>query len=278
MSGIKKKQFRFRIPWISSSSTGRPSRPKQRSNSSLQLSYAPPQPPPTPISEPLERKVMFAVATSNPSENNIKVPADPVIANVSNSPMQNSTMKEEDATNFVNKVTTANPTTITKLPDHDKTVSVVTLAGDNRGATMHVADSHSQSTRKKGSIHDIHLINEEEEKDEAGKAYVNSNIQSMNNSLMVQGSINGRDPGVRVILPQQPEPQVKRDLENRKDEVNNISRVEKLTYQPMVRRRCLRGLMVEPSDSDPENPDKPRRHGCKFSCGDVRKDKDSGIL
>jgi hypothetical protein len=95
---------------------------------------------------------------------------------------------------------------------------------------------------------------------------------------MVEGSINGRDPGVRVILPQQPEPQVKRDLENRKDEVNNISRVEKLTYQPMVRRRCLRGLMVEPSDSDPENPDKPRRHGCKFSCGDVRKDKDSGIL
>ncbi|GAU34965.1 hypothetical protein TSUD_312960 [Trifolium subterraneum] len=270
MSGIKKKQIRFRIPWISGSSVGFQSRPKQRSNSSSQLAYAPQQPPPTPISEPLERKMMFAIATSNPSENNIKVPVDPVTASVSNSPLQNSTMKD-DATNFVNKVTTENPTTITKLPDDDKTVSVVTLAGDNRGATMHVADSHSQSTRKKGSIRNIHRTNEEEEKDEAGKAYVNSNIQSMNNSLMVQGSINGRDPGVRVILPQHPEPQVKRDLENRRDEVKTVSQVEKLTYRPMVRRRCLRGLMAEPSDSD---PDKPRRHGCKFSCGDVKKDNE----
>lgn len=154
--------------------------------------------------------------------------------------------------------------TATQLPTDDKTVSVVTLAGDNRGATMHVAGSHSQSTRKKGSIHNIHRTKEEEEKDEAGKAYVNSNIQSMNNSLMVQGSINGRDPGVHVILPEKPEPQVKQGLENREAEVKTVSRVERLTYQPMVRRRCLRGLLLEPSDSDPDNPDKPRRHGMIF--------------
>lgn len=129
---------------------------------------------------------------------------------------------------------------------------------------MHVAGSHSQSTRKKGSIHNIHRTKEEEEKDEAGKAYVNSNIQSMNNSLMVQGSINGRDPGVHVILPEKPEPQVKQGLENREAEVKTVSRVERLSYQPMVRRRCLRGLLLEPSDSDPDNPDKPRRHGMIF--------------
>jgi len=275
MSEQKKKQFRFRIPWIAGSSIGFQSHRKQRSKFPSQLSYSPPQPPPNSNSEPqtpLERNMMFAIATSNPSEKNIKLVEDPVTMNVSKSPMQNSTMKD-DATNFANKVAAVNPTTATQFPTDDKTVSVVTLAGDNRGATMHVAGSHSQSTRKKGSIHNIHRTKEEEEKDEAGKAYVNSNIQSMNNSLMVQGSINGRDPGVHVILPEKREPQVKQGLENREAEVKTVSRVERLTYQPMVRRRCLRGLLVEPSDSDPDNPDKPRRHGCKVSCG-----KDNGIL
>lgn len=275
----QKKQFRFRIPWIAGSSIGFQSRRKQRSKFPSQLAYSPPHPPPTPIYEPqttLERNMMFAIATSNPSEKNIKLVADPVTVNESKSLMQNSTMKD-DVTNFANKVATVNPTTATQFPTDDKTVSVVTLAGDNRGATMHVAGSYSQPTRKKGSIHNIHRTKEEEEeKDEAGKAYVNSNIQSMNNSLMVQGSINGRDPGVRVILPEKPEPQVKQGLENREAEVKMVSRVERLTYQPMVRRRCLRGLLVEPSDSDPDNPDKPRRHGCKVSCGDIR--KDNGIL
>ncbi|XP_004501126.1 uncharacterized protein [Cicer arietinum] len=246
MVGQKKHQFHFRIPWISGfSSTGSQSHPKSKSPS--------PKAPPTRISEPqtsLESKMMFATSTSNPSENN--------------------TMKD-DETNFVNKVATVNPTT--QVPMDDKKVSVVTLAGENRGATMHVADSQSQSTKKKGSIHKIHRTNEKEEKEEGGKAYVNSNIQSMNNSFMLQGSLTGRDPGVRVILPQKHEPEVKRGLENRGNEGSNVSRVEKLPYRPTVRRRCLRGLMVEPSDSD---PDKPRRHGCKFSCGDVK--KDNGIL
>ena len=86
---------------------------------------------------------------------------------------------------------------------------------------------------------------------------------------MSNGSINGRDPGVRVILPQQP------CLEKPKAEVS-INRAEMVPYRPVVRRRCLRGLFHEPSDSEPDNPDKPRRHGCKFRCGDIdTKDKET---
>lgn len=248
--------------------------------------------------ETQERTMMFAIATSNPSGKDIKL-TDPVINNVatiSNEEKPPPIMQQEgiknDVSNLVNKLATVNPMT---QPMDDKTVSVVTLAGDNKGATMHVANSNPQSTRKKGSIqiHRAYRTNQEEsteeeeksrgtsaEKDEAGKAYVNSNIQSANNSIMLHGSINGRDPGVRVILPQQQhEHEDKPRLDqnrNKEPEANNTtSRAERLTYQPMVRRRCLRGLFLEPSDSD---PDKPRRHGCKFTCGEVRKDKDTDIL
>ncbi|KAK7283365.1 hypothetical protein RIF29_12828 [Crotalaria pallida] len=171
---------------------------------------------------------------------------------------------------------------------NEKTVSVVTLTGDNKGATMHVGSS----SKKEGSIH-IHRAyktnqteettdddeensrNDSTEKDEAEKVIVNSNIQSINNSMMLHGSISGRDPGVRVILPQYsvavpvpPQEPIKHAETHRKGEVN------KLSYQPrpVIRRRCLRGLLLEPSDSEPDNPHKPRRHGCKVRCGEIRKD------
>lgn len=264
----KKRQFRFRIPCISSHS-----RPKQTS----QLHITPPQPPPPPpppqhpLPTSLERNMMFAIATSNPGGKEFKVP---LTINDENSPMQaesNAGMKN-DVPNFVNKVaTTVNPN-----PTDEKAFNVVTLAGENRGATMNVAGT--QQTAKNRST-DIHPATNKEEE----KAFVNSNIQSINNSFMLHGSINGRDPGVRVNFPQHHHEAAdynKRGLENNRAEVNNVSQVEKLTYpRPIVRRRCLRGLLLEPSDSDPDNPNKPRRHGCKVTCGgDVGKGKDTGIL
>lgn len=210
-------------------------------------------------SETVEIKMMFATS------------ADPVTRNVSSSSMSLENPPPQN-------VATVNPT----QPMNDKTVSVVTLAGDNRGATMHVG---SESAKKEGSIY-IHRAyrtnpreegttdgeenscgNSMEKEDEEEKAFVNSNIQSMNNSIMLHGSIIGRDPGVRVILPQQPI----KPVDTPKAEVN-IWRADKSSYQPVVRRRCLRGLFLEPSDSDPDNPHKPRRHGCKFPCGEIRKD------
>ncbi|XP_061353347.1 uncharacterized protein LOC133298127 [Gastrolobium bilobum] len=235
--------------------------------------------------ETVERKVMFV--SSSPSRKDIKVVSatDPGTRNVSTiSPEKAQLAKgiKDDISKFVHKLASVHPA----QPMDEKPFSVITLTGDNRGATMHVG---SESTKKEGSIHiqrayktdpeestevttDAEENTEEDshnstEQGEVGKAYVNSNIQSINNSVMFHGSITERDPGVEVTLPQNP---IKLDdepaLETHRTEFN-ISRAQKSSYQPMVQRRCLRGLFLEPSDSDPENPDKPRRHGCKFSCG-----------
>ena len=73
----------------------------------------------------------------------------------------------------------------------------------------------SESAKKEGSVHihrayksdpedtnEVTTDGEENTNEEVGMAYVNSNIQSINNSLMFHGSITERDPGVQVTLPQ----------------------------------------------------------------------------
>ncbi|KAK7291196.1 hypothetical protein RIF29_06145 [Crotalaria pallida] len=253
----------------------------------------------------LERKIMFA--TASPSEKNIRVvssadqgtrnvssisPERPVSSNEGMAPLQKGI--KDDISKFVHKLATVNPT----HPMDDKQFGIITLAGDNRGATMHVG---FESVKKEGSIH-IHrayktVPNESTEattdgeesnntkkdshssikNDEVGKAYVNSNIQSINNSLMFHGSVSERDPGVQVTLPQEPLEPIKSDdklgIQTYKTEFN-VSHAERSTYQPIIRRRCLRGLFVEPSDSDPDNPDKPLRHGCKVSCDENKEVQD----
>ncbi|KAK7280668.1 hypothetical protein RJT34_25735 [Clitoria ternatea] len=248
--------------------------------------------------ETMERKVMFA--TSNPTGKNTRVvsSSDQGTRNVSSmsyheashdsssggqkAPLQKGI--KDDITKFVHKLTTSVHTP--QPNDHDKQFSVITLAGDNRGATMHVG---SDSAKKEGSIH-IHRAyksdqeestevttdgedgteednQEESDDDEVGMAYVNSNIQSINNSLMFHGSISERDPGVQLSLPQQAVEPIKPidrpGLETQRTHFN-INRAEKSTYQPMVRRRSPRGLFLEPNHTD--NLDKPRPHGCKLSC------------
>ncbi|XP_057434956.1 uncharacterized protein LOC130727736 [Lotus japonicus] len=248
----KKLQLRFRIPWISgpSSKSHQSSEPKAKEKVVEE-------------EEPIrvgkgndiikhgslltsERKMVFP--SSSGKDIKLAASSDPVIREVSSISNDEKPI-DDDISNFDHKLATVD----------EKRVSVMTLAGENRGATMQVAES----TRKKnGSIHG----------EENSSSYVNSNIQSMNNSLISHGSINGRDPGVRVILQQQPEEDKQCfEKENPRPEVK-IHRAERLNHvpTPIVRRRCLRGLLLEPSDSDPDNPDKPRRHGCKVSCGEVR--------
>ncbi|KAL9395651.1 hypothetical protein Peur_009904 [Populus x canadensis] len=188
-------------------------------------------------------------------------------------------------------------------PIGEKPVSVVTLAGENRGATMY---GGSESSRKDGSVH-IHRgykINPDEsseattdgegssrgrsskdlltKEDPARKAYINSNTQSVNNSILFETSVSERSPGVQLSLSYNDEEPSKNSskpvrLETRKAEFQ-VTPAEKLSYEPKVRRRCLRGLFLESSDSDPDNPEKPRRHGCRYSCGQKREDKDIGVL
>ncbi|KAJ6336168.1 hypothetical protein OIU78_012720 [Salix suchowensis] len=178
-----------------------------------------------------------------------------------------------------------------KHPMGEKSISIVTLAGENRGATMNMG---FESTRKDGSIH-IHRgykINPDESseattdgegsskgrsskdpltKEPARKACINSNTQSVNNSMLFETSVSERNPGVQLNLSYIDEEPSKNSskpvhLETRKAEFQ-VTPAEKLSYEPTVKRRCLRGLFMESSDSDLDNPEKPRRHGCRYDCG-----------
>ncbi|XVF63835.1 hypothetical protein PTKIN_Ptkin09bG0118400 [Pterospermum kingtungense] len=116
----------------------------------------------------------------------------------------------EDISKFVHKLTTGQP----KLSIDEKSISVLTLAGENKGASFH---SGSES---KNHIHQGYKINpndspdattdgEESSKDrkpedsttkeyQAPRAYVNSNTQSINNSLVFESFVNERNPGVHL--------------------------------------------------------------------------------
>ncbi|XP_004499168.1 uncharacterized protein [Cicer arietinum] len=221
------------------------------------------------VRETVERKIMFATSNSSRSHQRTVPSMDEREKGNKNEkgPLQKGI--KDDITKFVGKISASvNPT----HPMEDKQFSVITLTGDNRGATMHVG---SESGKKEGSIHihrdyktdpdeesnevttdgegNTNTEDEEEEEDsmehgEVGNAYVNSNIQSINNSLMFHGSINERDPGVQVTLPQKSLESIKRDDKdthnNRRTEFN-ISRSQKSTFQPTVRRRCFRGNDIE---------------------------------
>ncbi|MED6146853.1 hypothetical protein PIB30_038408 [Stylosanthes scabra] len=86
-----------------------------------------------------------------------------------------------DVSKFVHKLSTVEQS------------EVVTVSGENRGATMQVGNS-AEEAEPEDSTEVITDMEENTEKelakdDEIGMAYVNSNIQSINNSVMVHGSI-----------------------------------------------------------------------------------------
>ncbi|WOH00748.1 hypothetical protein DCAR_0520122 [Daucus carota subsp. sativus] len=184
--------------------------------------------------------------------------------------------------------------------EQGKPVSVITLVGENKGATMQIG------SQKEGTVH-IHRgykLNPDEraeatsegdkssvdkrpeeantKEDQMTKAYMNSNCQGINNSIVFKSSITERNPGVHLTLTQNPTEPIKtttnaNQLVAQKVEAS-ITPSQKLTYETTIRRRCLRGLLMESSDSDPDNPEKPRRHGCRCSYGDLNKDKDIDLL
>lgn len=159
-------------------------------------------------------------------------------------------------------------------------VNVITLAGDNRGASMQLG---SDSSTKGGRIHIQrgYKINPDESadattdgegrrskdakdmEDQTVATYVNCNIQGINNSISSNSSITERNPGVHMSIPRVPSEPVHSTgpLGAHKAEFS-------VTPARTIKRRCLRGLFLESSDSD---PDKPRRHGCRVGCNDKKK-------
>ncbi|KAJ6306453.1 hypothetical protein OIU78_021716 [Salix suchowensis] len=123
----------------------------------------------------------------------------------------------EDISKFIQKLGMEH----IKHPIGEKPVSIVILAGENRGASMHVG---SEPARKDGSVHNHrgYKINPDEsseaptdaeggskggksqhlptKEDPAMEAYINSNTQSVNNSILFESSLNERSPGVQLRL------------------------------------------------------------------------------
>ncbi|GAA0151405.1 hypothetical protein LIER_10132 [Lithospermum erythrorhizon] len=171
----------------------------------------------------------------------------------------------------------------------ERAISVITLAGENKGATMEIGSG--SSIRDQGlPIHRGYKMNQDEtiessthaeqnpnkmdtnknkaNDDHASEMYMNSNIQNINNSIMFNSSITERDPGVHVVRSMESNKKANNKKKITHKAEMNVTKSNKLTYEPPnVRRRCLRGLLLESSDSD---ADKPRRHGCRVgSCNNV---------
>ncbi|KAJ0024335.1 hypothetical protein Pint_08978 [Pistacia integerrima] len=205
---------------------------------------------------------------------------------------------KDDILKFTHRLTLGN----SKQTMDGKQVSIMTLAGENRGASMLLG---SESAKKDGSVHihrgykidsnEIHESTTDGEgsskeriprdpiagKDKETKVHINSNVQSINSSILSESSVNERNPGVQLDFSHNQAEHTKSTIqpesaETRKAEYS-ITPAQNLTYQPTIRRRCLRGLFLEPSDSDPDNPEKPRRHGCLYSCGETSEDKEIGL-
>ncbi|XP_059634892.1 uncharacterized protein LOC132277156 [Cornus florida] len=220
----------------------------------------------------------------------------PSVTNGERVPLQKEL--KDDVSKFLLKMGTGQ----TKHPMDDKPATVITLAGENRGASMQLG---SDSAKREGSIHIRrgYKTNPDETadstttdgegssrrrskdarttKDETTKAYVNSNAQGINNSIVFNSSVNEQSPGVKLFISHNPPPvkpsnRTESSLDAHKARFS-ITPAQKLTYEPTVKRRCLRGLFMESSDSDPDNPEKPRRHGCRYNSTEKRSPKDGEI-
>ena len=100
----------------------------------------------------VERRMMFATANRAGKDTKVVRSSDPLTRSISSSsifPQKADLSKEEkaplqkeikeDISKFIEKVATSHP--IDSIDDIDTAFSVITLAGDNRGATMHVGDN-----------------------------------------------------------------------------------------------------------------------------------------
>lgn len=171
--------------------------------------------------------------------------------------------------------------------------SIVTLTGENNGATMRLS---CESLNKERPIH-IHRrykvnpygstkMNDGDgnsrgrkfgdtnlQEELAAKSYVNNNAQGMNNSIVLNSTVTERNPGVHVVISHNQAEQTKSPKERKMFDAHNVkvssTPAQRLAYEPTIRRRCLQSLLLESSDSEPE---KPRRHGCRI--GYTQKSKD----
>ncbi|XP_078179160.1 uncharacterized protein LOC144573291 [Carex rostrata] len=86
-------------------------------------------------------------------------------------------------------------------PGSDRGTSIITLAGENKGASMYIGQENEEQTstftgRAPNGKDEIEIKNDEE--DSQISANVNSNVQSINNSVLRESKCDTRDPGVHL--------------------------------------------------------------------------------
>ncbi|KAF6136323.1 hypothetical protein GIB67_042808 [Kingdonia uniflora] len=197
----------------------------------------------------------------------------------------------DDISRFVRKLAVQHP----QEPTDESQISVITLAGENKGATMHLGvesgnkessikiqrgyklnqEENEVTTDGESSSRGKRLNNSKTTEEQENAAYINSNVQTINNSIMSNSSFSASSPGVHFVFSRrltQPTESNKEpeSLESYRSN-SSVTQSQKLTYDPIIKRRCLRGLLLESSDSDPDNPEKPRRHGCRYTCQEKNK-------
>lgn len=121
----------------------------------------------------------------------------------------------------------------TKKPSSDEVgVRVITLAGENKGAMMDLTSASSLLHNRKKQVSTAHYIHQHEIKSEGDETedgskkkekseekgassmsekkapplttFVNSNVQSVNNSILLSSNCSHKDPGVHVALSRKP--------------------------------------------------------------------------
>lgn len=185
-----------------------------------------------------------------------------------------------------------------KRPMDNKPASILTLAGENIGASMQVrpgsankegsvlhrgynpnpdgtteATTDGEESSKKLILKDPNLAKE----NRPTKMYINNNTQGINNSLLFNNSVTESNPGIHFVLASTPGEQAEpnnnklESIETRRAQ-SSVMPSQRLTYEPpKYRRHGVGGLSMESSESNPEK-DEPHPHG------DTRKDKDINVL
>lgn len=181
----------------------------------------PPPAPPTPVN--------LSPPDSNKKEDLSIVPADQVKAIVkASNPEPDKSVQQgirEDITSLTRRLAELHAQHKRLNADQrqkgqaEMGVGVITLAGENRGATMELGPDSRRSDNFsfQGKGHKVGQDEKNEEKEDAkGKgsphsskaspvsAYVNSNVQAANNSILYNSTCPHRDPGVRLSLSNNP--------------------------------------------------------------------------
>jgi hypothetical protein len=87
----------------------------------------------------------------------------------------------------------------TGLTDDGGSTTIITLAGENNGATMEAAgNDEAEDLVVVGK--ESEGVDQEEGEESVVSTYANSNYQAVNNSVLVSGSCAVNDPGVHVIV------------------------------------------------------------------------------